>query len=148
MSTFSLASFGNNSWSEHAHSKREEHARFQVFTAGISWLFPPAGGARNGAWEGLYAGGQGGGAWGNNTSAVYSSVSPPAPSDIRLLYRYRYLWSDAVYVGVMAQEVASLRPDAVVRDSLDDYLRVDYSRLGLKLMTLPQWDAVSKGERL
>jgi hypothetical protein len=58
------------------------------------------------------------------------------------------LWSDTVYVGVMAQEVALIRPDAVVRDSLDDYLRVDYDRLGLKLMTLPEWEAAGKGEHL
>jgi hypothetical protein len=64
------------------------------------------------------------------------------------LYRYRYLWSDTVYVGVMAQEVALIHPDAVVRGSLDGYLRVDYGRLGLRLMTLPEWDARSKGERL
>ena len=133
------------------------HAQFQVVTAGISWLFSP--GPRGGGWQGFYAGGQGGGAWGNNSSAAYSSSSI---SDVRLkrdivliarldnglgLYRYRYVWSDTVYVGVMAQEVALLRPDAVVRDRLDDYLRVDYSRLGLKLMTWPQWQAISKGER-
>jgi hypothetical protein len=64
------------------------------------------------------------------------------------LYRYRYLWSDTVYVGVMAQEVALIHPDAVVRGSLDGYLRVNYSRLGLTLMTLPEWDARSKDERL
>jgi hypothetical protein len=64
------------------------------------------------------------------------------------LYRYRYLWSDTVYVGVMAQEVALIHPDAVVRGPLDGYLRVDYGRLGLNLLTLPEWDARSKGERL
>jgi succinate dehydrogenase hydrophobic anchor subunit len=48
----------------------------------------------------------------------------------------------------MAQEVALIHPEAVVRDVLDDYLRVDYGRLGLKLMTLLEWDARSKGERL
>jgi hypothetical protein len=49
----------------------------------------------------------------------------------------------------MAQEVALIHPDAIVRDALDDYLRVDYGRLGLKLMTLKEWDAaVGKGERL
>jgi len=64
------------------------------------------------------------------------------------LYRYRYLWSDTVYVGVMAQEVALIHPEAVVRGVFDNYLRVDYGRLGLKLMTLPEWDARSKGERL
>lgn len=63
------------------------------------------------------------------------------------LYRFRYLWSDTVYVGVMAQEVALLHPDAVVRSPLDDYLRVDYSRLGLKLMTLSEWHARSANAR-
>jgi hypothetical protein len=52
------------------------------------------------------------------------------------LYRYRYLWSDTIYVGVMAQEVAELVPEAVQRGD-DGYLRVDYARLGLQLQT---WD--------
>jgi outer membrane immunogenic protein len=136
------------------------HAQFQVVTAGVNWRFSPTDATSHGAWEGWYAGGRAGGAWGDNASANYSAV---APSDARLkrditlvarlddglgLYRYRYLWSDTVYVGVMAQEVALLHPDAVVRDAMDDYLRVDYGRLSLKLMTLPQWEAVSKGERL
>ena len=152
----SVTTPGPNSLAQSANA----HAQFQVVTAGISWLFSPAGTNSSGGWQGAYAGGQVGDAWGNDASAVYSSVSP---SDMRLkrdvvlverldnglgIYRYRYVWSDTVYVGVMAQEVALLRPDAIVRDTLDDYLRVDYSRLGLKLMTWPQWEAVSKGERI
>jgi hypothetical protein len=62
------------------------------------------------------------------------------------LYRYRYLWSDEVYVGVMAQEVALVRPEAIVRSAFDKYLRVDYSRLGLKLMTWAEWQ--SRGAKL
>jgi len=54
------------------------------------------------------------------------------------LYRFRYLWSDTVYVGVMAQEVEKLYPDAVVQGS-DGYLRVRYDRLGLKFMTWDEW---------
>jgi Chaperone of endosialidase len=54
------------------------------------------------------------------------------------LYRYRYVWSDQLYVGVMAQEVAEIVPDAVVRDA-DGYLRVDYVRLGLNLQTWDEW---------
>ena len=80
------------------------------------------------------------------------------PSDVRLkrditlvgrlknalgLYRYRYLSSDTVYVGVMAQEVAQIHPEAIIRSAFDHYLRVDYSRLGLKLMTLPEWNALN-----
>ena len=62
------------------------------------------------------------------------------------LYRYRYLWSDTAYVGVMAQEVALVHPEAVVRSVFDKYLRVDYSRLGLKLMTWSEWE--SRGAKL
>jgi len=71
----------------------------------------------------------------------------PAASDIRLktdvqavgmtpqglpLYRFRYKGLPAVYEGVMAQDVARLRPDAVV-PLAHGYLGVDYNRLGLKL---------------
>jgi electron transfer flavoprotein alpha subunit len=54
------------------------------------------------------------------------------------LYRYRYLWSDTIYVGVMAQEVAEVISEAVQRGA-DGYLRVDYARLGLQLQTWDQW---------
>ena len=128
------------------------HARFSVVTAGLSWRFAPSDASARGPWEGFYAGGQAGGAWGARTSANYFD-NPPVPSDARLkrdvtllarlddglgLYRYRYLWSDTVYVGVMAQEVAFVHPDAVVAGQ-DGYLRVDYSRIGLKLMTESEW---------
>ena len=58
------------------------------------------------------------------------------------LYRFRYLWSDQVYVGVVAQEVANKFPDAVARGS-DGYLRVFYDRLGLKMMTWDEWQRSS-----
>jgi len=79
--------------------------------------------------------------------------SPVPVSDIRLkrdivlvsrlhngigLYRYKYLWSDAVYVGVMAQEVARVVPEAVLTGP-DGYLRVDYGRLGTRLQTWEEW---------
>jgi len=59
------------------------------------------------------------------------------------LYRYRYFGSDRAYVGVMAQEVLKIRPDAVARGS-DGFLRVDYARLGLRLMTWREWAASSQ----
>jgi hypothetical protein len=59
------------------------------------------------------------------------------------LYRYRYKWSDQVYVGVMAQEVAQIIPDAVERGA-DGYLRVDYARVGLSLTTWDQWLAADQ----
>jgi hypothetical protein len=78
---------------------------------------------------------------------------PVVPSDVRLkrdivqigqlangppIYRYRYLWDDTLYVGVMAQDIAATVPEAVVRGS-DGYLWVAYDRLGLKFMTWTRW---------
>jgi hypothetical protein len=54
------------------------------------------------------------------------------------LYRYRYRWNCTDYVGVMAQEVAAVDPEAVSSDA-DGYLRVDYSRLGIQLRTYQDW---------
>jgi outer membrane immunogenic protein len=129
-------------------------ARFHALMAGLSWRFGPGGGApRPGSWEGFNVGAHGGGAWGLNTNAVYTLG--PAPSDMRLkrdialvgyldnglgLYRYRYLWDDTIYVGVMAQEVAQLAPQAVLLGS-DGYLRVDYAQLGLRMQTWERWSA-------
>ena len=54
------------------------------------------------------------------------------------LYRFKYLWSEQDYVGVIAQEVASAVPDAIVQGA-DGYLRVNYERLGLKFQTWEEW---------
>ena len=85
-----------------------------------------------------------------------------SPSDVRLkddivpltrldngigLYRYRYKWSQQHLVGVMAQEVANIIPEAVSRGA-DGYLRVDYGRLGLALMTWDQWSGGRDDRRL
>lgn len=86
-------------------------------------------------------------------SNVASRIHLPTVSDIRLkrdvaevgqlpdglhLYRFRYLWSDTVYVGVMAQEALAIEPKAVVRGQ-DGYLRVDYDRIGFKFSTWKEW---------
>jgi len=54
------------------------------------------------------------------------------------LYRFVYNGSQKAYVGVMAQEVEQVRPDAVVRGR-DGYLRVRYDQLGLTFQTYDQW---------
>ena len=89
-------------------------------------------------------------------STQVASASPVL-SDIRLkrditpvgrspnglnLYRYRYLWSNTSYVGVMAQDVAAFDREAVMRGA-DGYLRVDYPRLGLRLQTWDEWVAAA-----
>ena len=53
-------------------------------------------------------------------------------------YRFSYNGSDRAYVGVMAQEVQFVRPEAVSRGS-DGTLRVRYDMLGLKFQTYDQW---------
>jgi polysaccharide export outer membrane protein len=87
------------------------------------------------------------------------TTPPPVVSDIRLkrditrlvkldnglwLYRFRYLWSDTYYVGVMAQEVERVVPAAVIRGA-DGYLRVNYARVGLRFVTWDEWLA---GQRI
>ncbi len=54
------------------------------------------------------------------------------------LYRFRYLWSDVEMVGVMAQEVLEVVPQAVT-EGADGYYRVDYGLLGLRCVTYAEW---------
>jgi hypothetical protein len=60
-------------------------------------------------------------------------------------YRFSYNGSDKTYVGVMAQEVQAVLPEAVVRGG-DGYLRVYYDRLGLRMQTWDEW--VASGQRI
>jgi hypothetical protein len=55
-------------------------------------------------------------------------------------YRFSYNGSDRAYVGVIAQEVQTIVPEAVMRGR-DGYLRVFYDKLGLKLQTYERWKA-------
>jgi hypothetical protein len=53
-------------------------------------------------------------------------------------YRFSYLGSSKPYVGVLAQEVQRVMPQAVTRGS-DGYLRVYYDKLGLTMRTYGDW---------
>jgi len=53
-------------------------------------------------------------------------------------YRFSYLGSNKAYVGVMAQEVERVNPEAVARGN-DGYLVVFYEKLGLKFRTYSDW---------
>jgi hypothetical protein len=55
-------------------------------------------------------------------------------------YRFSYNGSDKAYVGVIAQEVQTVMPQAVARDR-DGYLRVFYDKLGLRFQTFDHWIA-------
>jgi hypothetical protein len=55
-------------------------------------------------------------------------------------YRFSYNGSHKAYVGVMAQEVQAVMPQAVARDR-DGYLEVFYDKLGLTFQTYDHWMA-------
>ena len=56
------------------------------------------------------------------------------------VYAFKYLWSDVVYVGVMAQDLLKnpTWKDAVVTKA-NGFYAVNYAMLGLKMTTLAQW---------
>jgi|GEM_PF-3886257 len=79
---------------------------------------------------------------------------PPTPSDYRLkrdivfigkspsginIYKFRYLWSDTEYVGVIAQEIEQILPAAVWYTSTG-YMSVDYSMLDVKMQKFDEWE--------
>ena len=54
------------------------------------------------------------------------------------LYRFTYNGDTKPYVGVIAQEVQQIRPDAVERGSVG-YLRVRYEKIGVKFESYSRW---------
>jgi hypothetical protein len=53
-------------------------------------------------------------------------------------YRFVYNGGHTAFVGVMAQEVQTVAPGAVTRDS-DGYLRVSYNVIGVPFETYAHW---------
>jgi hypothetical protein len=68
-------------------------------------------------------------------------------ADGAVLYSFRYFGSDKVYVGVMAQQIGAIDPQAVIMHA-NGYYWVDYDRLGLKMQTLQEWRAGGGSEQL
>lgn len=110
---------------------------------GASFAGRGGGGAHGGG--GGFRGGGGGGFRGGGGGGRRSDIA--LKHDVVLLgylanglgyYRFSYLGSSKAYVGVIAQEVAQVMPQAVTRGS-DGYLRVYYDRLGLKLRSYDEW---------
>jgi hypothetical protein len=54
------------------------------------------------------------------------------------LYKFRYLWSNVFYVGILAQEALSIIPDAVTSDS-NGYMMVNYGKVGTPFMPYDEW---------
>ncbi|KWV60513.1 hypothetical protein AS156_29005 [Bradyrhizobium macuxiense] len=120
-------------------------ARGQMSMAGRGGGFAGGGGGFRGGGGGGFRGGGGGGGFRGGGGGRRSDIA--LKHDIVLLghlanglgyYRFSYLGSNKAYVGVMAQEVAQVIPQAVTRGS-DGFLRVYYDKLGLKFSTYSEW---------
>jgi hypothetical protein len=95
--------------------------------------------ARGGGGRGGGGGGRGGGGRRSDIRLKHDVVQLQRLDNGLELYRFRYKGGDrTLYVGVMAQEVQKIDPNAVSRDP-DGNLRVDYDRIGVKFMTWDEW---------
>jgi hypothetical protein len=97
--------------------------------------------ARGGGGRGFGGGGGGGGRRGGRRSDIrlkHDVVLLGRLNDGLGLYRFSYNGSSKPYVGVMAQEVAPLFPQAVTQGR-DGYLLVNYKMLGLKFQDYDHW---------
>lgn len=57
------------------------------------------------------------------------------------LYSYRYIWSDTFFVGVMAQDLlAHAQWRRAVVENANGYFSVNYAMLGLRMVTLDEWE--------
>jgi len=100
-----------------------------------------AGGGGGGGFRGGGGGGGRGGGGGGRRSdlALKHDVVLLGQLDNGLgYYRFSYLGSNKAYVGVIAQEVEAVMPEAV-RRGRDGYLRVYYDKLGIKFRSYRDW---------
>jgi hypothetical protein len=96
------------------------------------------GGFRGGGGGGGGRGGGGGGGRRSDIALKHDVVLLGHLANGLGYYRFSYIGSHKAYVGVIAQEVESVMPEAVTRGS-DGYLRVYYDKLGVKFRTYSDW---------
>ena len=94
------------------------------------------GGGGGGGFRG--GGGRGGGARRSDMRLKHDIVLLGRLDDGLGYYRFVYNGGHTAYVGVMAQEVQAIMPEAVTRGA-DGYMRVSYDQLGLPFETYKQW---------
>lgn len=75
-------------------------------------------------------GGQLGAAWLMSDERLKTDIRPLKNINGFWFYNFKYLGDDAVYSGVMAQDVQLLHPDAVIVMP-NGYLAVDYAKIGM-----------------
>ena len=109
-----------------------------VGAAGAASAAARGGGGFGGGGRG--GGGRGGGARRSDMRLKHDIVLLGRLDDGLGYYRFVYNGGHTAFVGVMAQEVRTVMPEAVMRDA-DGYMRVSYDRLGLPFETYDQWVA-------
>jgi Chaperone of endosialidase len=98
------------------------------------------GGMRGGGGGFRGGGGRGGGGRRSDIRLKHDIVLLGRLDDGLGYYRFVYNGGHTAYVGVMAQEVQTVAPEAVTRGA-DGYMRVSYDLLGLPFETYKQWVA-------
>jgi hypothetical protein len=101
------------------------------------------GGFRGGGGGMRGGGGRGGGGGGRRRSDMrlkHDIVLLGRLDDGLGYFRFVYNGGHSTYVGVMAQEVQTVMPEAVTHGA-DGYMRVSYDLLGLPFETYQQWVA-------
>ena len=96
------------------------------------------GGFRGGGGGGRRGGGGRGGGRRSDIRLKHDIVLLGYLDDGLGFYRFSYNGSEKPYVGVIAQEVQQIVPQAVMRGR-DGYLRVNYDRLGVKFESYREW---------
>jgi len=99
-----------------------------------------SGGGMRGGGGGMRAGGGGGRGRRSDIRLKHDLVLLGHLDNGLGFYRFDYNGSDKAYVGVIAQEVQAVVPQAVTRDR-DGYLRVFYDKLGVTFQTYDHWIA-------
>jgi hypothetical protein len=117
----------------HARHVQRTAVRPNVGARGRAFGYRGGGGGR------AFGGGRGGGR--RSDVALKHDIVLLARLDNGLgFYRFAYIGSNKVYVGVLAQEVQNVMPGAVTRGR-DGYLRVHYDQIGVRFQTYRQWTA-------
>ena len=99
---------------------------------------PRVGGGGGGGFRGGGGGGRGGGGRRSDIALKHDVVLLGHLDNGLGFYRFAYNGSDKAYVGVIAQEVQTVMPQAVARGR-DGYLRVFYDRLGVRFESYDRW---------
>ena len=88
-------------------------------------------GSGSGSGSGGGSGGGGGGGWSDRRLKRDIVRLGASPSGLPI-YSFQYVWGGPRYIGVMAQDLLKLRPDAVIFDECG-YYRVDYAKIDVEM---------------